>query len=257
MVETSRVAKWRQRLRDEGKAALTIWLTTDEKLRLEDLARTWHTSPSALVQQALAQFHPTQASMIASDTETSQLRLLIHEVLGAELPGMVREIAAATATVTDTSADTVTDTSSTAPVTDIVTETVAATLARDLPALVRQLVEDLALEAIGVPVPDMHGDVTDTETLGVPVPDTHSDVTDAAIREEAPAQRRTDRPRSDMRQRIVALLRGHPAGLTALEIKVHVGAKKALGDTLQGMVRQQLLTKQGRGHAVRYLALEA
>jgi hypothetical protein len=63
--------------------------------------------------------------------------------------------------------------------------------------------------------------------------------------------------RGDMRQRIVALLREHPGGLTAVEIKVHLRATKALGDTLQGMVRQQLLTKQGRGNTVRYLALEA
>src|SRR5262245_54966682 len=162
---TTRVARWRQRLRDEGKAALTIRLTTDEKLRLEDLARTWHTSPSALIQQVLAQFQPTQPARSATDTDTSQLRLLIRKVLGEELPGMVRELLVATATVTETSADTVTDTRSTAPVTDMVTETVAATLARDLPALVRQIVEGMALEAIGLSVTDTHSVVTDTMAM--------------------------------------------------------------------------------------------
>ena len=38
MDNTSRVAQWRQRMRDEGKEAVTVWLRHDTKLRLEDLA---------------------------------------------------------------------------------------------------------------------------------------------------------------------------------------------------------------------------
>src|SRR5262252_7063239 len=82
-------------------------------------------------------------------------------------------------------------------VTATVTETVAVTLAQDLPALVRQLVEEMALEA-----------------LGLPVTDTNSGVTDTKDHREAPTQRKRGRP-DTMRQRILALLREHEEGLTA------------------------------------------
>jgi hypothetical protein len=159
---TSRVARWRQRLREEGKTALTIWLTTDEKLRLEDMGRTWHTSPSALVQQALAQFQPTRPPASSKDTDTTQLRLLIQEVLHEELPGMVRDLMR----VTEMNTETVAATPSTDTVTDAVAETVTATLARDLPALVRQMVEEMALEALGLPVAATDSDVAVTEPSG-------------------------------------------------------------------------------------------
>ena len=38
MSESERVQRWRQRQREAGKEPLTIWLTTAEKLRLEDQA---------------------------------------------------------------------------------------------------------------------------------------------------------------------------------------------------------------------------
>ena len=41
MDTTTRVQRWRQRRRDEGKEAMTIWLSHDTKLRLEDLATVW------------------------------------------------------------------------------------------------------------------------------------------------------------------------------------------------------------------------
>ena len=56
MDNTSRVAQWRQRMRDEGKEALTVWLSHDAKLRLEALASVWHATTSEMVEQALAQF---------------------------------------------------------------------------------------------------------------------------------------------------------------------------------------------------------
>jgi len=62
--------------------------------------------------------------------------------------------------------------------------------------------------------------------------------------------------RGAMRQRILQLLGEHPEGLSADEIRVYLKPQKPLGDTLQGMVRQQLLTKQGSGQAVRYRALQ-
>jgi len=60
-----------------------------------------------------------------------------------------------------------------------------------------------------------------------------------------------------MRQRILEFLRAHPEGLTAVQIKVHLGVDKNIGDTLVGMVRDHLLEKQGSGTAVRYRATTA
>jgi hypothetical protein len=73
--------------------------------------------------------------------------------------------------------DTVTE-AVTATVTAAVTETVTATLARDLPAMVREIVEGLAREALGLPVTDMFGDVTDTEDAST---DMFGNVTDTEI----------------------------------------------------------------------------
>jgi hypothetical protein len=60
-----------------------------------------------------------------------------------------------------------------------------------------------------------------------------------------------------MRQRILALLSENPEGLSADEIRVYLKAQKPLGDTLQGMVRQGHLIKQGSGAQVRYLPVTA
>ena len=54
METTQRVQRWRRRRRDEGKEAMTIWLSHDTKLRLEDLAAVWRVTPSELIEQALA-----------------------------------------------------------------------------------------------------------------------------------------------------------------------------------------------------------
>jgi hypothetical protein len=58
MTETSRVQRWREGKRKEGLKAVTIWVTTEEERRLKDLATTWHCSPSAFVQHALAAYDP-------------------------------------------------------------------------------------------------------------------------------------------------------------------------------------------------------
>jgi hypothetical protein len=99
MAEHNRVARWRQRLRDEGKKAITVWLNADEELRLKDLAATWHTSPSEIMQRALAQFQPGRPPSISCDAETAQQQnsntldtSQIQAWLHAELPGMVRQI---------------------------------------------------------------------------------------------------------------------------------------------------------------------
>ena len=188
MPETNRVQRWREGKRQHGLKAVTIWLTSEEELRLKDLALQWHCSPSALVQQALAQFAPQTTPGISTATDLSQIRELIR----AEFLAMQGE----KDTVTDTVAEVVTD-----------------TLARDLPGLVRQLVEGLALEALGLAATDTdsdvtetddestdtHGNVTDAEALDVPVADTdYGNVSDLTIADEeiaTPAPRQTRRPR--------------------------------------------------------------
>jgi hypothetical protein len=246
MSETTRVQRWREAKRQEGLKAVTLWLTTEEALRLKDVARQWHCSPSALVQHALAQFSPQTAPGISPATDMPQLRELIQ----AEFLAMQGEKLA---------------------VTDTVTEVVTATLARDLPELVRQLVEGLALEALGVPgtaigngdVTDIDDDMTDTngnipatEALDFPVPATYyGNATDTERPDEEggePGQRQTRRPRGAMRQRIVALLGAHPEGLSAEQIRVYLQAEQPLGDTLQGMRRQGKVHTRGQGKDLRY-----
>jgi hypothetical protein len=86
MDNTSRVAQWRQRMRDEGKEALTVWLSRDTKLRLEDLASIWHTTTSEMVEQALAQFHPGNPPRIGNGTDTAQIQALMQDMVRAILP---------------------------------------------------------------------------------------------------------------------------------------------------------------------------
>ena len=122
MADIPRVARWRQRNRDAGKQALTIWLTVEDKARLLDMAQHWHTSPSALVTEALAAYQPTRPG-VPADADTRQIRLLIQELLSDQLPRMVRQALAEVGVVTETDADTVTDTKDTVTVTDTVTAT--------------------------------------------------------------------------------------------------------------------------------------
>jgi hypothetical protein len=231
MPETSRVQRWREGKRQHGLKAVTVWLTQEEELRLKDLALQWHCSPSAVMQQALAQVSQRTLSSISTATDMSQIRELIR----AEFLAMQ---------------------AAQPPPTETVTETVTATLERDLPALVRQLVEGLALEALGLPVTDTYSDVTDTEDIDLPVTDAdYGNVPDTEIPEEveeAPAPRQTRRPRGEMRQRILTLLGEHPEGLSAEDLRVFLRAEKPLGDTLQGMRKQNKVRTRGTGKDLRY-----
>ena len=96
MSDTDRVQRWRKRQREDGKEPMTIWLSHDEKLRLEDLAQTWHCSPSTLVQQALAQYHPGSPAVPGTLTDTVQLRALVADIVAAmlarDLPARVRHV---------------------------------------------------------------------------------------------------------------------------------------------------------------------
>src|SRR5262245_48174610 len=92
MDTTARVQRWRQRRRDEGKEAMTIWLSHDTKLRLEDLATVWRVTPSELIEQALAQFQPGSPLRCGNDTATTQLHEAIETVLARVLPDQVLAI---------------------------------------------------------------------------------------------------------------------------------------------------------------------
>ena len=122
MSERARVQRWRQRQREAGKERLTIWLTTAEKLHLEDMALTRHCSPSELIQQALA--HLRGESLPVTDTviDTEQLRSvtdIVTDTIRQELPLLARLVVeelqlqsplSVTDTVTDTILQGVTDT---------------------------------------------------------------------------------------------------------------------------------------------------
>jgi hypothetical protein len=56
--------------------------------------------------------------------------------------------------------------------------------------------------------------------------------------------------RTAARQRILALLREYPEGLTAAELRVLLGAEKSLTDTCAGMFKNGLLRRVGRGRYV-------
>lgn len=60
-----------------------------------------------------------------------------------------------------------------------------------------------------------------------------------------------------LRKPILALLQEHQAGLSAAELKVYLKTEKHIGDTLAGMVKAELLVKDGRGKTVRYLLADA
>jgi hypothetical protein len=260
--DTSRVQRWREEKRKEGLKAVTIWLTTEEELRLKDVALQWHCSPSAVMQRALAQVTMSTPPQNGSAPDTLQMREVIQE----ELATLQAEVTAMQEALAVIQAEQVS-------VTDTVTEVVTATLARDLPALVRQLVEGLALEALGLPVTDTDGNdtvtlpeeyVADTgnsivtEARGrkargrAPVTDTNGIVTDTEARGEAPPRQPAQRQRGAMRQRILTLLQEHPEGLSAEQIRAYLQPGKPLGDTLQGMRRAHVVTTQGEGEERRY-----
>jgi hypothetical protein len=69
----------------------------------------------------------------------------------------------------------------------------------------------------------------------------------------ADTPRRTGRPSSPLRSQILDLLRDHPEGLRAEEIRVYVHARRPIGDLLQGMRKGGVIRAQGRGPARRYV----
>jgi len=211
MAEHSRVARWRQRLRDDGKKAITVWLSVEEELRLKDLAATWHTSPSEIMQRALAQFQPGHPPSLSISTDTSQQK---HS------------------DALDTSQ-------------------IQAWLHAELPGMVRQIVEQLAVEIF-----DRSSDVPDDRQIR------SSDATDRLQTRDSVAtditgspqpQKRGGRPRSAMGQRILKLLAQHPGGLTAEQMRGYLSPERPISDMLSGMVRTGTVRMHGEGRRRRYV----
>jgi hypothetical protein len=119
---------------------------------------------------------------------------------------------------------------------------------------VRQHVEGLVLEALGVPVTDTNGNVTDILEEEAVTDTCNGNITETMPQATAP--RRGGRP-GVLRRPIIDLLQKQPEGLTAVAIKVHLGTQKNVGDTLAGMVRDHVIDKQGSGKEVRYLPVAA
>jgi DNA invertase Pin-like site-specific DNA recombinase len=79
-------------MRDEGKEAVTVWLSHDAKLRLEDLASVWHSTTSAMVEQALAHFHPGNPPHIGNATDIAQIQALMQDMVRAILPELKEQM---------------------------------------------------------------------------------------------------------------------------------------------------------------------
>ncbi len=239
MSETDRVQRWREAKRQHGLKACTIWLSADEELRLKDLATKGHCSPSAIMQQALAQFRPPSQQRISNVPDIE----LIREMIRAELAAMPAPLG---------------------PVTDNVTVTVIEPTTDHASERGSVAVPSNSYETdTDTPEETPEADVPQEDTPTTYVTDTNSNVTETATpaaasprpAPEMPAPpggtRKRGRP-STLRQPIMDLVRAHPDGLTAVQIKVHLDVDNNIGDILQGMVRNHLLAKQGSGAQVRY-----
>jgi hypothetical protein len=92
------------------------------------------------------------------------------------------------------------------------------------------------------------GDLPVPEASAPPLPDvSYND--NAVLQKEAP---RGAGRRGGMRQRILTLLGEHPEGLSAEQIRAYLQPEKPLGDTLQGMRKQQKVRTRGTGKNLRY-----
>ena len=129
MGRENRVKRWRDAKRQHGLKAVTIWLTSEEELRLKDLALQWHCSPSAVIQQALAQLKgdtPTPEH-IGIPTDTLLIRSLIREELATMQATQVPVTVGATVAPTETQAQLQPDNTSKTEVTETVTDGVTVT----------------------------------------------------------------------------------------------------------------------------------
>jgi hypothetical protein len=74
---------------------------------------------------------------------------------------------------------------------------------------------------------------------------------DNTVIQQKVSTKRSGRP-ATMREPIINLLRSHPEGLTAEQIRGLLNATKPIGDTLQGMRRSHLVRTEGSGREMRY-----
>jgi hypothetical protein len=74
---------------------------------------------------------------------------------------------------------------------------------------------------------------------------------DNTLIQENASAKRTGRP-GTMREPILKLLREHPEGLSAEQIRGFLSPEKPIGDTLQGMRRSHLVRTEGQGRDMRY-----
>jgi len=119
---------------------------------------------------------------------------------------------------------------------------------QDMPQELGQATALLALlERLTSAITDLHEEVCSLRDDLRQMPQTR--------RRSAPQRTPSIGGRGDMRRRIVALLQAHPEGLSAEDIRVYLKPEKPLGDTLQGMRKQQKVSTQGTGKALRYFAL--
>jgi hypothetical protein len=88
-----------------------------------------------------------------------------------------------------------------------------------------------------------------------PAPDRSPNVVVQESVSQPPVKRKGGRP-STKRQPILALLREHPEGLTAEQIRAYLDSTQPLGDTLEGMRRSGAVRFEGIGHAMRYFTKE-
>jgi hypothetical protein len=101
--------------------------------------------------------------------------------------------------------------------------------------------EDIAaLPATPVrPAPDLSADRQDISNY------------DNTVIQENVSARRVGRP-GTMREPILNLLREHPEGLSAEQIRGLLSPERPIGDTLQGLRRGNLVRTEGSGREIRY-----
>jgi hypothetical protein len=93
MDPVARTQAWRKQRRDEGKRAITVWLSAEDERRVKDLAAAWRCSPSTIMQQALAHFHPDQPPRLTpTDTDTLPIQVMVDTAVQAALKHLAAEM---------------------------------------------------------------------------------------------------------------------------------------------------------------------
>ena len=120
--------------------------------------------------------------------------------------------------------------------------------------------EDIAAftTTIGTPAPDISNyNNTVIQETAHPLPELDSQLQEYnnIVIQEKDSSRKTGRP-ATLREPILALLREHPEGLSAEQIRGLLNAQKPIGDTLQGLRRSNLVKTEGSGREMRYFLAE-